>query len=82
MRWLHRPSLETGQEAPARRGYAGFILLFALSITTRGLLLTVTPLHALATLGAEEYVNLAYAAADAWICRELYLRFESLDLLH
>ena len=63
MRWLHRPSLETGQEAPARRGYAGFILLFALSITTRGLLLTVTPLHALATLGAEEYVNLAYAAA-------------------
>ena len=26
--------------------------------------------------------QIAYAAADAWICRELYLRFESLDLLH
>jgi len=63
MRWLHRPNLESGQAAPARQGYFGFILLFALSITTRGLLLTVTPLHALATLGAEEYVNLAYAAA-------------------
>ena len=40
--------------------------------------MALTPEQAAARLSPQQ---IAYAAADAWICRELYLRFESLDLL-
>ena len=64
MRWLHLPNLEPGEGVPARSGFMGFITLFALSITARSLLLTVTPLQAFATLGSEELVNLVYVSSS------------------
>jgi MFS family permease len=64
MRWLHLFSTEPAEQRPARSGFLGLILLFALSIAARALLLTVTPLQALATLGSEELVNLVYVGAS------------------
>jgi drug/metabolite transporter (DMT)-like permease len=64
MRWLHPPNLEPSEGVPARSGYGGFVALFALSIGARALLLTVTPLQALATLGSEAMVNLVYVGAS------------------
>lgn len=63
MRWLHLPSSQPAL-APVRRRHLGFALLFTLSISSRALLLTVTPLRALQILGSEELVGLAYVAGS------------------
>jgi MFS family permease len=64
MRWLHLFNTEPAEQRPARSGFMGLILLFALSIASRALLLTVTPLQAFAILGSEELVNLVYVGAS------------------
>jgi MFS family permease len=66
MRWLHLFTTEPGEQRPARSGIAGFVVLFALSIGSRALLLTVTPLQAFAILGSEELVNLVYVGASVF----------------
>ncbi len=64
MRWLHLPSSQPDQLAPLRHRHLGFAMLFTLSIASRALLLTATPLRAFQILGSEELVGLAYVAGS------------------
>lgn len=64
MRWLHLPGSNPDEKATLRRRHLGFAMLFTLSIGSRALLLTATPLRAFQILGSEELVGLAYVVGS------------------